>query len=87
MRDRTTHQITATTVQGWSGPIAGELAPAEVTRQGIIAIVSFAFLAAGIFSTILVELVTRVNASGGGSAGPGSVRGGVVIDLSHLRSR
>lgn len=62
-----------------------DCAPGEA--QGIIGIVSFAFLAAGVFAAALVEFVTRVNARGGGSAGPGSVRAGAVIDLRHLRSR
>lgn len=62
-----------------------DCAPGEA--QGVIAIVSFAFLATGVFTTMLVEFVTRANAAGSGSAGPGSVRAGVVIDLRSLRSR
>lgn len=62
-----------------------DCAPGEA--QGILAIVSFAFLAAGVFSTVLVEFVVRMNAAGRGSGGAGSIRAGGVIDLRHLRSR
>lgn len=62
-----------------------DCAPGEA--QGIIAIVSFAFLAGGAFMSALVEFVARMTAAGRGSGGRGSVRSGVVIDLRSLRSR
>lgn len=70
---------------GTSSKTYRDCAPGEA--QGTIAIVSFAFLAAGLFASALIEFVHRMNAAGHGWGGQGSVRGGVAIDLRHLRSR
>lgn len=70
---------------GTSSKTYRDCAPGEA--QSTIAIVSFAFLAGGLFGSALVEFVSRMNAAGYGSGGEGSIRAGAVIDLRHLRSR